>query len=143
MKKILLLSALILSFVSCEEDDSAETPIVDDCPETHIVYDMEGKWVYPSSSNGISNTMYIYENGIIYTYYCISDDCASQYESFEAGDSNAIPRTEEYTFENNVLTIRLGFGHQSVDSIVFKCNGGEAYFEKGPSRLFRLNSGCD
>jgi hypothetical protein len=138
MKKILILSALILSFVSCQEDDSAET----------TEYDIEGKWLFPSdtfgiSDQGISNTMYIFENGIRYTYYCIGDDCASQYESFEAGDSNALPGTNEYTFENNVLTVDLNFGNELVTPIVFECNGGEAYFETPGYSLVRLSSGCD
>lgn len=139
MKNFLMLSALILSFVSCENDDSTETP---------IVYDIEGKWLFPSdtagiSDQGISNTMYIFENGIRYTYYCISDDCASQYESFEAGDSNALPETNVYTFENDVLTVDLNFGNELVTPIVFRCNGGEAYFETSGYSLVRLNSGCD
>jgi len=38
-------------------------------------YSIEGKWLYPSDtpgigSQGISNTMYLFEDGIRYTYYC-------------------------------------------------------------------------
>ena len=109
MKKLLLLAVLTLNLMSCEQDDSNETL-------APAVYDIEGKWLFASntpgiSDQGISNTMYIFENGTRYTYYCVGDDCESQYETFEAGDSNAIPGTNEYTFEDSILTIDLNFGN--------------------------------
>ena len=67
MKKLLLLAGLALLIMSCEKDDVNDTP---------AVYDIEGKWLFPSdtpgiSAQGISNTMYLFENGIRYTFYCV------------------------------------------------------------------------
>jgi hypothetical protein len=92
MKKLLLLSAFLI--FACSDD-------------TQSAYTMEGKWVFPSDTpgigeQGISNTMYLFENGIRYTYYCtseLSDDCESLYESFEASDENHLPTTNPYTFD--------------------------------------------
>ena len=86
MKKLLVLAALTLSLMGCAKEDSNET-------QDPTVYDIEGKWLYPSdtpgiSAQGISNTMYLFENGIRYTYYCTEGDCESQYKSFKAGDGN-------------------------------------------------------
>ena len=142
MKKLLFLVALISVIMSCEKDDTNDT----------TSYDIEGKWLFPSntpglSDQGISNTMYIFENGIRYTYYCVGDDCESQYETFEAGDSNAIPGTNEYTFENGILTIDLNFDNFLVSPIKFECDGGRINFQdpEFPDRsdLVRLGSGCD
>ena len=141
MKKLLLLSALFI--FACSSDDSDD--------DTLPAYTMEGKWVFPSDTpgigeQGISNTMYLFENGIMYTYYCtseLSDDCESLYESFEANDENHLPTTNPYTFEDNVLTIDLHFGSELLTPIIFECNGGEAYFETPGYSLVRLSSGCD
>ena len=127
MKKLLLLSGLTLVIMSCEKDEVNETT-------TPTVYDIEGKWLFPSdtpgiSEQGISNTMYIFENGIRYTYYCLGDDCESQYGTFEAGDSNAIPETNEYTFEDGILTIDLNFGNFIESPIIFECDGGRINFQ--------------
>ncbi len=88
--------------------------------------------------------MYIFEDGIRYTYYCVGDDCESQYETFEAGDSNAIPGTNEYTFENGILTIDLNFGNELVAPLTFECDGGKVYLDSpNPYYLYRLGSVCD
>ena len=84
MKKLLLFSALLI--FACSSDDSDYN--------TLPAYTIEGKWLFPVDTpgigeQGISNTMYLFENGIRYTYYCtseLSDDCESLYESFEVGD---------------------------------------------------------
>ena len=136
MKKLLLLSAFLI--FTCSDD-------------TQQAYTMEGKWVFPSDTpgigeQGISNTMYLFENGIRYTYYCtseLSDDCESLYESFEANDENHLPTTNPYTFEDNVLTIDLHFGSELLTPIIFECNVGESYFETPGYSLVRLSSGCD
>ena len=39
---------------------------------------IEGKW----SQTGFSNTLKIYENGLIYTYYCMGGNCDSLYNTY-------------------------------------------------------------
>jgi hypothetical protein len=108
--------------------------------------------LYPSdtpgiSAQGISNTMYLFENGIRYTYYCTEGDCESQYKSFKAGDGNHITRTYEYSIEDTVLTIDLNFGNLMVLPFVFECDGGRLNFQDPdfPDRVdfVRLGSACD
>ena len=114
MKKLLLLVLSIIMFTNCDPANLEPTP------------DMEGKWIFENNS---LNTMYLYEAGIRYTYYCTGDDCESQYESFEAADGNHIPGTNNYTFENGTLTVDLNFGNELVTTIIFECDGEIATFE--------------
>ncbi|WP_115462581.1 hypothetical protein [Winogradskyella aurantiaca] len=134
MKK-LLLAVLMCATFSCQKDDSNETP---------IVYDIEGKWL---SNSAVSNTMYIFEDGVRYTYYCtseISDDCQSLYESFQANDGNHIPGTNPYTFEDGTLTVDLHFGNELVAPLTFECDGNKVFIESlNPHYLYRLDSNCD
>ena len=119
--------------MSCE-NDSESLPAPD--------YSIEGKWLI----EGIipeGNTMYLYKDGLRYTYYCVEGDCNALYNSYEANDGNHIPTTNPYTFENNVLTVDLHFGSELVTPVAFECDGGEAYFETPEYSLFRLNSNCN
>ena len=143
MKKSLIITFSILTLLSCEKK-SDETPL--------LINTIEGKWLYPSdtpgiSAQGISNTMYLFENGIRYTYYCTEGDCESQYKSFKAGDGNHITRTYEYSIEDTVLTIDLNFGNLMVLPFVFECDGGRLNFQDPdfPDRVdfVRLGSACD
>jgi len=103
-------------------------------------YTIEGKWTF---GNNNLNTMYIYEDGARYTYYCVEDDCNSLYNGYEANDGNHLPEINYYTFENNILTIDLNFGNILVTPVTFECDGGEAYIEMPGYSLFRLNSNCE
>ena len=103
-------------------------------------YTIEGKWTF---GNNNLNTMYIYEDGVRYTYYCVEDDCNSIYNAYEANDGNHLPEINYYTFENNILTVNLNFGNELVTPVTFECDGGEAYFEMPGYSLFRLNSNCE
>ena len=109
MKKLLLLSALLI--FACSSDDSFE-----DSPLP--TYTIEGKWIWsPTENISDANTMYLYEDGIRYTYYCtseISNDCQSLFESFQANDGNHLPTTNPYTFENDTLRVDLHFGNELV-----------------------------
>jgi hypothetical protein len=87
--------------------------------------------------------MYLYEDGVRYTYYCVADDCTALYNSYEAADGNHLPLTNPYTFENDTLTVDLHFGNELITPITFECDGGEAIFETPGYSLFRLNSGCN
>jgi hypothetical protein len=133
MKKLLILSTLLIFAFGCDEES-------DDIPLP--AYTIEGKWVI---DGGVpeGNTMYLFEDGVRYTYYCVEGDCQSLYDSFQAGDGNHIPGTNPYTFEDDVLTVDLHFGNELITPIRFECNGGEVYFETPGYSLFRLSSGCN
>ena len=135
MKKLLLLSTLFI--FACSSDDSSEDT---NLPAPN--YSIEGKWLIEGTVP-VGNTMYLFKDGIRYTYYCVEGDCQAQYESFEAGDGNHIPGTNYYTFEDNILTVDLNFGNELLTPVTFECDGGEAYFETPEYSLFRLNSDCN
>ena len=133
MKKLLLALFFAFLIMSCEND--SESLLVPD-------YSIEGKWLIEGMIPE-GNTMYLYKDGLRYTYYCVEGDCNALYNSYEANDGNHIPTTNPYTFENNVLTVDLHFGNELVSPVAFECDGGEAYFETPEYSLFRLNSECN
>jgi len=134
MKKLLLPLFFALFVMGC--DDYGEN-----LPAPY--YSIEGKWVdtIPGAPEG--NIMYLYENGLRYTYYCVEGDCNSLYNSYEANDGNHIPNPLNYTYDNDILTVDLNFGNELVTPITFECDGGEAIFETPGYSLFRLNSECN
>ena len=139
MKKVFLLTLLISLGMACtSEEESIST-----------VNSIEGKWLFSAdtpgiSAQGISNTMYIFENGKRYTYYCIAADCESQYMSFTAGDGNHLPAVHNYTFENGTLTIDLNFGNELVAPLSFECSGNKVYLASAnPHHLVKLGSDCE
>ena len=121
--KTLLLSTILLFTVSLNAQNS---------------YPIDGKWTYEASLN----TMYIFDNGIRYTYYCIGSNCDSLYQTYQAGDTNAIPGTNPYTFENDTLIVDLGSDNELITPITFECDGGKANFATPGYSLYRLNSNC-
>ena len=90
---------------------------------------MDGKWIWDALT--INDGMFIYEDGIRYTYYWDGVTPVEQlqelFNSYEAGDGNHIPEINNYTFENDVLTVDLNFGNELVTPITFECDGGEVY----------------
>jgi|TARA_B110000261_G_scaffold73433_1_gene85270 hypothetical protein len=136
MKKLILLSALLIFAFSCD-DDSQDNPIP--------AYTMEGKWIWDPLT--INDGIFIYEDGIRYTYYWDGVTPVEQlqelFNSFEAGDGNHIPGTNNYTFENDILTVDLNFGNELVTPITFDCDGGIATFITPEYSLYKLNSDCD
>ena len=141
MKRLIFLSSMfviLLGAIACEDSENLPAPY----------YSIEGKWLWsPTSSSSDSNTMYLFEDGIRYTYYCtseISDDCQSLFESFQANDGNHIPGTNPYTFENDTLRVDLHFGNELVAPLIFECDGGKVYLDgPNPYYLYRLNSDCE
>ena len=133
MKRILILTAIHI--FACSSDDSSE-----DSPLP--TYTIEGKWLIEGTVPA-GNTMYLFEDGVRYTYYCVEGDCNALYNLYEANDGNHLPTTNPYTFENNILTVDLHFGNELVTPIAFECDGGKAYFETPEYSLFRLNSDCN
>ena len=130
MKKLILLLLFIPLVFSCDKEGVNDP----------LIYSIEGKWLIEGMIPE-GNTMYLYQDGLRYTYYCV-EDCDSLYNSYEAGDGNHLPSVLNYTFENDILTVDLNFGNKLVTPIVFKCDGGEVYFETPGYSLFRLNSDC-
>ena len=133
MKKLLLPLFFAFLIMSCE-NDSESLPVPD--------YSIEGKWLIEGMIPE-GNTMYLYKDGLRYTYYCVEGDCNALFNSYEANDGNHIPNPHNYTYENEVLTVDLNFGNELVTTIKFECDGGEAYFEIPGYSLFRLNSDCN
>ena len=83
--KTLLLSTILLFTVSLNAQNS---------------YPIDGKWTYEASLN----TMYIFDNGIRYTYYCIGSNCDSLYQTYQittyevtGTSANFCTTTEELT----------------------------------------------
>jgi hypothetical protein len=132
MKKLLLLLLFIPLVFSCDKEGVNDP----------LIYSIEGKWLIEGMIPE-GNTMYLYQDGLRYTYYCVEGDCNSLYNSYEANDGNHIPNPLNYTYENDILTVDLNFGNELVTPITFECDGGEAYFETSGYSLFRLNSDCN
>ncbi|MAM49871.1 MAG: hypothetical protein CMC12_02380, partial [Flavobacteriaceae bacterium] len=60
MKKLILL--FIPLVFSCNVDREGNDP---------LIYSIEGKWLWsPSQDRADANTMYLFKDGIRYTYYC-------------------------------------------------------------------------
>ena len=133
MKNLILSTLSILTLLSCEKDS-------ENLPAPY--YSIEGKWVVEGSVP-VGNTMYLYEDGLRYTYYCVEGDCNALYNSYEANDGNHIPNPLNYSYDNDILTVDLNFGNEIVTPITFQCYGGEAIFETPGYSLFRLNSECE
>ena len=131
MKNFLLFSFVAILLMGCDEDS-------ENLPAPN--YSIDGKWTFEDNS---LNTMYLYEDGVRYTYYCVAEDCTALYNSYEANDGNHLPETLNYSVENDILTVDLNFGNELVTPITFECDGGEAIFETPGYSLFRLNSDCE
>ena len=126
MKKLLLLSALLIFACSCD-DGSDDNPLP--------AYTVEGKWLWSPSENRIdANTMYEYLDGTIYTYY--GDYPTDAYWN-SLDSSDRIPGTDSYTYDGYTLIID---GIQEIVS--FECDGGKMFFENG-GQYWRLSSGCN
>ena len=134
MKKLILLLLFIPLLFSCDKEGVNDP----------LIYSIEGKWLWsPTSNSSDSNTMYLFNDGIRYTYYCVENDCNALYNSYEANDGNHLPTTNPYTFENGVLKIDLHHGNELVANITFECDGGKIFVEsQNPHHLYRLNSNC-
>lgn len=127
----LLMSLTILFTIwGCDKTDGGG-------PDPIPPYSIEGKWIYKDNN---LKTMYIFDAGMRYTYYCSSGNCDSLYKTFEAGDTNALPTVHPYTFINDTLTVDLHFGNKLKSLVKFGCQGEKAWVEKGDYHLYRLYS---
>ncbi len=100
---------------------------------------IEGKWVYEVNLN----TMYLFEDGIRYTYYCVESNCDSLYQTYEAGDGNHIPGTNPYVFKNDTLTVDLNFGNELVTPVIFECDGDKANFVTPAYSMLKVGTDCN
>ena len=99
-------------------------------------YSIEGKW----KPEGFSNTLYILEGGLQYTYYCVNQNCDSVFNTYEAADGNHLPGPHDYTFQNDTLIIDMNFGNIFNSPILFDCDGNIAHFQSNGSQWIRLNT---
>ena len=84
--------------------------------------------------------MYDYSNGVRYEYYCDTDECDEAYwNSLESSD--ALPGTDNYTFEDGVLTVDSV--NPLVTPLTFECDGNQVNFVTSGSSLYRIGSDCD
>ena len=103
---------------------------------------IEGKW----SQAGFSNTLRIYENGLIYTYYCTTGNCDSLYNTYEAADGNHIPGIDGYTLQNGILTIDNDINDNdpgfALGFVTFSCEGNiyEIVNSVASATFIRLNT---
>ena len=103
---------------------------------------IEGKW----SQTGFSNTLKIYENGLIYTYYCMGGNCDSLYNTYEAADGNHIPGIDGYTLQNGILTIDNDINDNdpgfALGFVTFSCEGNiyEIVTSQNMATFVRLNT---
>lgn len=101
---------------------------------------IEGKW----KPQGFQNTLYIFENGERFTYYCTSGNCDSLYNTFEAGDGNNIPNPLEYSVTNDTITIDFNFGNIVVSHMAFSCEGNIVTFvNQNNLTLIRLGTNIE
>ena len=132
MRNLYIIVLAIFTFASCDDDTNLSAPY----------YSIEGKWIWsPSQDRTDANTMYEFVDGIRYTYYCITCPADDAYwNSLDITD--ALPDTDPYTFENDILTVDLDFGNELVALITFECEGGKLFMDGEFSHLWRLSSDC-
>jgi hypothetical protein len=99
-------------------------------------YPIEGKW----KPEGFSNTLYILEGGLQYTYYCVNQNCDSVFNTYEAADGNHLPGPHAYTFDNDTLIIDMNFGNIFNSPVQFDCDGNIIQFLSNGSQWIRLNT---
>ena len=129
MRNLYIILLAFIALVSCEEDTNLPAPY----------YSIEGKWLWSPilDDRTYANTMYEYDNGLIYTSYadCWPDQCTD--DDFNALDAtDRIPGTESYEYDGYTVIID---GIQEI--VTFECDGGIMLFENG-GKLWRLSSNC-
>ncbi len=113
-KKIVFILGLFILFNCNSNENESENP---------VEYQIEGKWLLENAggSDLSPNTMYEFQNGLRYTYYCDAFplDCDSEYWSSRE-ISDAIPNPANYTIDDSQsLIINGGLAYD----ITFNCDG--------------------
>ena len=91
--------------------------------ENNNSYSIEGRWVLPMFEGDPGNTMYEFNDGLRYTYYCADDNgCDSTYWN-SLDTSDALPTINPYTVDDSTLSIDLHFGNTATYTMDFRCDG--------------------
>ena len=134
MKKVSLLLVLLVTIVSCDSNN------VPDHVDPEPFYTVEGKWLWSPDPEDrtFANTMYEFVDGTRYTSYanCTSSNPCSNSDFNALDATDRIPGTENYTFNDYILTI-----DGITQTVSFRCDGGILVFENGGT-LWRLSSDC-
>ena len=119
------ITSLLILFFSCLSATAQSTVAVD------------GKWI----PEGFSNVLYILEDGKIYTYYCVgTQNCDSLYNTYEAADGNHIPGVDDFTFDNDTISIDLNFGNYLISHLIFECDSNILNFSSNNTSWIRLGT---
>ena len=133
MKKLLLLSALLI--FACSSDDSEDNPLP--------AYTVEGKWLWSPDPEDrtYANTMFEFVDGNVYTSYAANCGWAENYctdADFNALDAtDRIPGVETYIFDGDTL-----IWGEYQRAVSFECDGG-IMLNENSYKLWKLNSDCN
>jgi hypothetical protein len=98
---------------------------------------VDGKWI----PEGFSNVLYILEDGKRYTYYCGGNqNCDSLYNTYEAADGNHIPGVDDFTLNNDTISIDLNFGNFLTSHLTFECDSNVLNFASNNTTWVRLGT---
>ena len=125
MKKLLLLSFLLIFTFSCDEDS-------ENLPAPY--YSIEGKWLWSPDPDDRTyvNTMFEFVDGNVYTSYASTD---ADFNALDATDR--IPGFDTYTFDGNTL-----IWDEISRAVSFECDGG-IMLNENSYKLWRLSSDCN
>ena len=125
MKKLLLISSLLIFSFSCD-DESDDNPLP--------AYTVEGKWLWSPDPEDrtYANTMFEFVDGNVYTSYASTD---ADFNALDATDR--IPGFDTYTFDGNTL-----IWDEISRAVSFECDGG-IMLNENSYKLWRLSSDCN
>ena len=131
MKKLLLISSLLIFSFSCD-DESDDNPLP--------AYTVEGKWLWSPDPEDrtYANTMFEFIDGNVYTSYadCWPELCTdADFNALDATDR--IPGVDTYTFDGNTL-----IWDEISRAVSFECDGG-IMLNENSYKLWKLSSDCN
>ena len=131
MKKLLLISSLLIFSFSCD-DESDDNPLP--------AYTVEGKWLWSPDPEDrtYANTMFEFIDGNVYTSYadCWPELCTDA--DFNVLDSSdRIPGVDTYTFDGDTL-----IWDEISRAVSFECDGG-IMLNENSYKLWKLSSDCN
>ena len=131
MKKLLLISSLLIFSFSCD-DESDDNPLP--------AYTVEGKWLWSPDPEDrtYANTMFEFVDGNVYTSYadCWPELCTDA--DFNVLDSSdRIPGVDTYTFDGDTL-----IWDEISRAVSFECDGG-IMLNENSYKLWKLSSDCN
>ena len=131
MKKLLLISSLLIFSFSCD-DESDDNPLP--------AYTVEGKWLWSPDPEDrtYANTMFEFVDGNVYTSYadCWPELCTdAEWNALDSSDR--IPGVDTYTFDGDTL-----IWDEISRAVSFECDGG-IMLNENSYKLWRLSSDCN